>query len=247
MIADAGTTNWSPFAVSLLKANAMKVKSVTHKFALFLSALLIGGSGTHLCGAQSLHGLKVGEPSATLGPLGAPSDSDTYKGMAVQRWDRPNGNSLSVTIGKNGVVFIESDWNGSDDAPGCDLPGLRFEKTTLAELRKRFGSNGFGYKARGYSAETPDGIVMMNSYEVGVVVVTFYTKINRDEFSSLKASGKNPWPADYAKLDAISIAEDNYATSEWGERVYDPAYKKIEWKWMVSLFDACVVCKHRSS
>jgi hypothetical protein len=208
----------------------MKVKSVACNFALFLSALLTVGSETHSCSAQSLHGLKVGEPSTTLGPLGAPSDSDTYKGMAVQRWDLPNGNSLSVTMGKNGVVFIESDWNGSDDDPWCDLPGLRFGQTTLAELRRRFGSNGFGFKSRGYSAETPDGVVMMNSYEVGAVVVTFYTKIKRDEFSRLKASGKNPSLADHAKLDAISIAEDIYATSEWGERVYDPAYKKIEWK-----------------
>ena len=71
---------------------------------------------------------------------------------------------------------------------------------------------------------------MMNSDEAGAVVVTFYTKIDRDEFSRLKASGANPSPAEYAKLDAISIAEDKYATSEWGERVYDPSYKKIEWK-----------------
>ena len=71
---------------------------------------------------------------------------------------------------------------------------------------------------------------MMNSYEAGAVVVTFYTKVNKDEFSRLKGSVAKPTLADYAKLDAISVAEDGYATSEWGERVYDPAYKKIEWK-----------------
>lgn len=71
---------------------------------------------------------------------------------------------------------------------------------------------------------------MMNSYEAGGVVVTFYRKIKQGEFSRLKASGANPSVADYARLDAISIADDEYATSEWGERVYDPAYKKTEWK-----------------
>ena len=33
-----------------------------------------------------------------------------------------------------------------------------------------------------------------------------------------------------AKLEAISLANPGYAKSEWGDRVYDPAYKKIEWK-----------------
>lgn len=91
----------------------------------------------------------------------------------------------------------------------------------MAELRKKFRSNGFGYKARGSSAEIPDGIVMMKSYEAGPVVVTFNTKINREEFTRLKASGAIPSPADFAKLDAISIAEDGYARSEWGDRVYN--------------------------
>jgi hypothetical protein len=151
--------------------------------------------------------------------------------MAVQRWNLPNGNSLSVTVDKNGkVAYIESDWNGKGDDPESDLPGLRFGRTTLAELRKKFGSNGFGYKARGYSVETPDGVVMMNSYEASGVVITFYTKVNRDEYARVKSSGENPQLADYARLDAISIAASEYASSEWGDRVYDPSYKKIEWK-----------------
>lgn len=209
----------------------MKVTHPLCKFALCLPALLFAGSREHVCSAQSLDGLKVGEPPTSLGRLSAPSESDIYKGMAVRQWTLPNGNSLSVTIGKDGkVAFIESDWNGKSDDPGSDLAGLRFGQTTLTELRKRFGSNGFGFKARGSLAQTLDGIVMMNSYEAGAVIVTFYTKVNRDEFARLKASGANPSPADCAKLDAISIAADGYATSEWGERVYDPAYKKIEWK-----------------
>jgi hypothetical protein len=55
-----------------------------------------------------------------------------------------------------------------------------------------------------------------------------FIKINREEFSRVKASEANPSPADYAKLDAISITDDGYAKNEWGDRVYDPAYKKID-------------------
>ena len=71
---------------------------------------------------------------------------------------------------------------------------------------------------------------MMNSYEVGTVIITFYTKISPQEYFTNKSSGTNPSPADYAKLDAISIADAGYAKNEWGDRVYDPQYKKIEWK-----------------
>lgn len=181
--------------------------------------------------AQTLLGLKVDEPSTLLTPLGAPNETGSYKGMALKRWNRLNGNELSVTIDQSGkIVYLESDWNGRSPDTGCDLPDLRFGITTLAQLRKRFGSNGFSFQNRPPAIQVPDGVVMINSFEVGSAVVTFYTKIDRDEFSRLKASGANPSPAEYARLDAVSIANDSYAKSEWGERIYDPEYKKIKWK-----------------
>jgi len=204
---------------------------VLGKFSAICLSVMIAANQAQLSRSQALVGLKVGEASATLARLGPPAESEIYKGMSVRRWNLPNGNELSVTVGKEGkIVYIESDWDGKSDNAGCDLPGLHFGLTTLAELRKRFGSNGFGFKGRGPGAQTLDGLVMMNSFEVGTSVITFYTKINEDEFQRIKASGTNLSPADYAKLDAISVADDAYANSEWGDRVYDPAYKRIKWK-----------------
>jgi len=205
-------------------------KTVLGKFALGVS-VVVAANQAELCRFQALVGLKVGEASAVLARLGSPTETDSYKGMSLQRWSLPNGNELSVTVGTEGkIVYLESDWGGQSDDAGCDLPDLHFGLTTLAELRKRFGSNGFGFKSRGPGVKTPDGFVMMNSFEVGTSVITFHTKIKGDKFQRLKASGADPSPADYAKLDAISIADDAYASREWGDRVYDPAYKKIEWK-----------------
>ena len=183
------------------------------------------------CHSQTLLGLKVGETSANLTRLGHPTETNSYKGMSIQRWSLPNGNELSATVGVEGrIAYLESDWDGISDDTGCDLSKLHFGPTTLAELRVRFGSNGFSFQGRGPGVETPNGLVMMNSFEVGTFVVTFYTKINHDEFQRVQASGANPSPADYAKLDAISIAADAYAKSEWGDRIYDTAYKTIQWK-----------------
>ena len=106
----------------------MSVTTVALKVILCLPVLSIAGRGAHLCSAQSLQGMKVAEPSATLGRLGVPSESDSYKGMAVRQWNLPNGNSLSVTTGPNGIVFIESDWNGKNDDPGVIFPDFDLDR-----------------------------------------------------------------------------------------------------------------------
>lgn len=128
----------------------MNVMNSLWKFALYLLALLIGGNFERACSAQSLHGLKVGSPSASLAALGASSESDSYKGMAVRQWNLPNGNSRSATVGKDGrIVFIESDWNGRSDDSGCDLAGLRFGVTNLTELRKNSAATALAIAAEG--------------------------------------------------------------------------------------------------
>jgi hypothetical protein len=196
-----------------------------------IAAFLVVLARPELSAAQSLSSLRIGDPPSKLSSLGPASDLGTYKGMKLRKWVLPSGNELSVTTGPNGqIVFLESDWDGKNDDPACDLPGLHFGATTLSELRKRFGSNGFGFENRPPSIKIADGVVMINSWEVGTVIVTFYTRIGLQDADRMKASQSNPSPADYAKLDAISIADAYYAKGEWGERIYDPQYKKIEWK-----------------
>ena len=175
--------------------------------------------------AQALAGAHVGDNASKLARLGKPAAIDKYKPFLVQKWTLANSNEVSVTLdASEKIVYVESDWGGHQEATGCDLGDLRFGVTTLADLRKRFGSNGFGFKGRGGVAEIPGGVVLMNSYETGTVVVTFFTKVLDTE------PGDQTPIADRAKLDALSIASAEYASTEWGERVYDPKYKKINWK-----------------
>jgi len=184
-------------------------------------------TAAHCTHAQSLHGLHIGEDQSFLEKLGAPDAVEKYKSYVVRKWTLANGNELSATVNSAGkIVYLESDWNGNDDATGSDLNELRFGSTSLADLRRRFGSNGFMFKGRGGVLNTPDGIVMINAYDTASVVVTFFTKVVD---STGKSKNSNP-AADRAKLDALSLADAGYAKSEWGERVYDPHYKKTEWK-----------------
>lgn len=171
--------------------------------------------------------LRIGDDVSRLAALGTPAATDRYKSLIVQKWNLANGNELSITANEAGkIVYIESDWGGGDETTECDLDNLKFGVTTLSDLRKRFGSNGLGFKGRGIVINIPDAVVMINSYETGSSVVTFFTKVIRNAAGSQEGAPVG----DRARLDAISIADPSYADSEWGERVYDPKYKKIQWK-----------------
>jgi hypothetical protein len=148
------------------------------------------------------------------------------------KWTLDNGNELSMTItGSGKIVYLESDWNGKSTETSCDLAWLKFGETTLSEIRKRLGSNGFEFRTRGGGViDGPGGMVMLNSYEVGASIVTFYTRVSEEDYSKSKNSDGKWAVADHARLDSISIASADYAESEWGQRVYDPAYKTVVWK-----------------
>ncbi len=208
----------------------MKPRTKCRLASLAIALLLVMACAIRADG-QSLSSLHIGDPATKLAALGKPVETSDNKGMTVQRWVLPNGNDLSVTTSQAGkIVYIESDWNaGADKNPLCDLSGLQFGQTTLTQLRKRFGSNGLSFKDRGGQMLAEDGAVMLNSYETGNAVVTFYNKISNAEVSKLDPEGQGSM-ADHARLDAISIADGDYAKSEWGDRIYDPQYKKIDWK-----------------
>jgi hypothetical protein len=185
--------------------------------------------------AQALMGLRVGDTASKLSKFGPVSGEDKYKGMDLFKWVLPNRNMLTATVDAEGeIVYLESDWGGKSDDTGCDLAGLKFGVTTLADLETRLGSNGFSFRTRPRSRQTDDGVMLLNSYEVGNVVITFYTRISGQDYAKVQAAGANPGGAvtgaEFAKLEGISMANAAYAKSEWGTRVPNPAYKKADWK-----------------
>jgi hypothetical protein len=195
-----------------------------------VAVLSIAGGGLH---AQALWDYRVGDTPSRLSKLGPVSSLDKYKGNDLFRWVLPDQNSLRATVDPEGeIVYLESAWGGKSDETGCDLAGLKFGTTTLADLRQRFGSNGFAFKKRPHVTTTDDGVELLNSWDVGNVVVTFYTRISTADYAKAQAAGADGGEvaARNAKLFAISLANAAFAKGEWGDRMNDPAYKKIEWK-----------------
>ena len=199
------------------------------RFLLAVTVLSLAG-GSNALRAQALWDFRVGDTPTGLSKLGPVSGLDKYKSNDLYRWVLPNRNVFRATVDREGeIVYLESASGGKSDETGCDLAGLKFGTTTLADLRKRFGSSGFAYKKRPHLMTTDDGVTLLNSWEVGNVVITFITRISAADYAKARASGASDAAVD-AKLNAISLANAAYATSEWGDRVYDSGYKKIEWK-----------------
>ena len=174
----------------------------------------------------ALSGLKIGDPASNTSRIGlAPVARNQTGPFTAIKWEFPDGNELSATVSAGGsIVYLESDWGEKQTGTIADYPGLKFGETTLSQIRQIFGSNGFSFAQHGGVVKVRDGLVLINSYEVGAVVATFVTKIaGRQINASMDAPGN-------AVLVALSIADAEYANSVWGKRTYDPNYRKIEWK-----------------
>jgi hypothetical protein len=198
----------------------------------FVALILLLGAASSAGHAQSLFNLHIGDSAASSSiPNRAASAEDSFKTYRVRKWTLDNGNELSVSTAQSGsIVYLESDWSGKNEATGCDLPGFKFGQTTLSEIRKRMGSNGFIFKQRSGVIEIPEGVVMLNSYQVGSNVVTFITKVSEQDYVKANTPGSQWVVADHARLDAISISSAEFAQGEWGDRIEDPGYKPATWK-----------------
>jgi hypothetical protein len=199
---------------------------------LVIAAFVFGLSRSTCANSQSLSSIHIGDQASELAKFGPASETRSDMGIQSQRWSLPDGDELSVSADSTGrIIYLESDWDGKGENTAFDLPGFNFGITTLAQIRKKFGSNGFGFKNRAGVIPTDMGVVMLNSYQAGGVIVTFYTRVDEQQYLRMKGSGPNSSFADFAKLDAISLADPNYAkTAGWGKRIYDPGYKDVEWK-----------------
>ena len=181
--------------------------------------------------AQSLSGVHLGDTlDQALATVGTkPANTSTMGPFRMFKWHFDDGNDLSITVSLNTgkVVYAESDWNGaSDHGTFADFPGMMYGKTTLYDIRERFGSNGMAFRERDPVHATKDGIVSFNAYDAGNAIVTFVTMVKKKAFLKL---GKSEDIGSIAYLIAISISDASYAAA-WGKRVLSDGYKPIEWK-----------------
>lgn len=199
------------------------------------AALFLGLAAAGPALAQSLSGLKVGDALSTATSLGsAPVATEKIGPYTINKWALAAGNSLSVTaVAKTGkIVYLELDWDGSENGADTGRAGLRFGTTSLADLRKSLGSNGFSLGRMGGIQPSEDGsITLINCYAIRSqprLVVAFFSKLPENNIAEARKDvEKLP---ELARLDAIVLADTTYLASIWGtKRSYDKAYRDIDW------------------
>jgi len=201
---------------------------------LLLLALSLTLALAHTAHAQSLDGFKLGdeitaallihEPPSATGKIG------TFDGY---RWNKPSGNTISVTADPDSdkIVFIETDWGGGAAPTKTDLPGLAYGKTTLAAIRKKFGSNGFSFKAHAMKL-IGDAVISVNGYEIAGQEKTVLMLVTALPVKDVpEVNGKPAIDPAKGTLQAVILADIDYLGSIWGsERVADPQSHPVEWK-----------------
>ncbi len=195
--------------------------------ALALSLLVTTGAAR----AQSIFGFTLGQDLRTGAQTHPePTDVGKERTYAVARWRLEAGNSISVTAahGTGKIVFIESDWGGDAAKAATDIQGLTFGSTTLADIRTKFGSNGFGFKSNVVSVIDKD-IVSFNCYPIagdGDRVLVVVTEL---PVSSVPIVGGEPAPKlGEGRLNAVIIASLAYLKEIWGEHtISDRAVRPV--------------------
>jgi hypothetical protein len=197
--------------------------SVVIVFLLFLFSGVVD--------AQTMYGIRVGDHLSSTSKIGlAPVVEEETGPFVIRKWRFSDTNELSVTAFRNTgkIIYMETNWNGDRRGALSDIPGMIYGKTTLSDMRKQFGSNGFSYEERGSVVTVRDGIIMINSYQIMGTnhVITFITKISEKNISRADKA-KNV--ADLAFLDTIIIGDTAYLDTVWGKaKIFDKQYKPIK-------------------
>ena len=195
----------------------MQIYHVKQRLLLPLLFLTFATPATDI----SMMGVKIGSSKQTLNKIAL-----TVKGREdnMIKYTTANGNDFSVTTEQGRVVFMENDWLQNPAASQPLFSSFEFGKTSLRDIRKTMGTNGFTYTQRN-SFTTETEIVEFNCFEFdspnNEVLVTITKAALQDHLTEANV-------ADHLKLDALIITNKAYLDKTWGkEKVYDPNYKKI--------------------
>ena len=197
-----------------------------------------------IASAQSLSGIRVGDSPTVLEKLNLQALAREGRGpIKTVKYRRANGNELSVTFNTsaNRISYIEADWNPSLKPEGAasDIPAFKFGVTTLEDIRRVNGSNGFSWRSRAMM-DTDTEIISFNAYEIEGKpnqVAVFVTSLSIPAILSKHTADKDKpnrsemaKMAKFFKLQAIILADKDYLDVIWGEeKFYDKDSKPISW------------------
>ncbi len=181
--------------------------------------------------AQTLHGLTVGEAllpalkrmpkTQNIGPAGH---------YAAIKWPLPGGDSFSATAAPDTgkIVLLEEDRDPASATYDVPAPGLILGATTLADIRRRFGSNGIGFASNAESLQA-GALIGINCYELRHAPGVFVAFVTRLVPPRHKDRAPTHIDTGAGVLVSIIVAEKSYLEEIWGDDLlFDHHYKPID-------------------
>jgi hypothetical protein len=116
--------------------------------------------------ASSIDGIKIGDNLAAIEAQHLSMVvSNKISDGEMRKYKTKDGNDLSITIINNKVVYIEKDWSQDLKSNKTLFSGFVFGKTSLSDIRTKFGTNGFTYKSI-VITKKGDNLITFNCYEL---------------------------------------------------------------------------------
>lgn len=169
--------------------------------------------------------VKINSPASALKKIKLKSIST--EGPAT-KYQTENGNEFSVTVKNGKVVFMENDWQHEATGAKPLFSDFKFGETSLADIKKAFGTIGFNHVQRGSMITSDTGLISFNCYELDspnnevLVFVFMFPLAQKAQLTETNVEQK-------LKLSSIIISDKKYLDEIWGEeKAYDPNYKKIK-------------------
>lgn len=205
--------------------------------ALVALAVSFAAAAAFAAAAPSLLGLSIGAPESAERALGlAVADSAVAPTLAIRRYELPGGGNLEVTVDRatNQIVLLQHLRLGQTGVVDADLAGFAYGRTTLGEIRKVCGSNGFIYPKGPTGDQVGDRYVLVNAYDIAdqPLVVVFLTSVPMDDVRKLAAGDrKNPEAlGDLAVLSGMILARRDFVEKVWGSgRMADNPCPAVAW------------------
>ena len=170
----------------------------------------------------SMLGVQIHDPEKSIAQVKL---GQVSKEKNMVKFKTENGNDFSITTENGKVVYMENDWLQHPESRGALITDFQFGRTTLKDIRARFGTNGYTYKSN--AAFTTDRhLVMFNCFELDSkneeVLVTITKIALNEEVTESNVASK-------LTLDALILADKSYLDKIWGkEKTYDTKRKKVK-------------------
>jgi len=164
-------------------------------------------------------GVRIHDPKKVLSKIPL---IETATEKSRHTYHLEDGNNFSVTIDDGKVVMLENEWMHRQKSNKPLISKFVFGKTTLTEIKKALGTQGFCYE-KNFSITNEADVVNITCFDMGssngevMVVITkapFRASITRDIQS-------------YQALETIILADKKYLDKLWGKKRPGEEHMKV--------------------